>query len=138
MKKSKPRKKFPVFTIAVILLSLVLLYQVADCFQEIRYAFYNGSVYSRQDYEYALQYRNYSYLNRICHQDTESSSDAFIQACHGVSDYYEAAILYHAYDSVKNNAAASKELQRMKNYEDSYPDYEDYFRDIDQLISGLS
>lgn len=138
MKKIRSRKKFPLFTIAVIILSIILLYQLSDCIQEIRYAFYDSSVYSRQDYEYALQYHNYSYLDRICHRDTSSSQDEFIQACHSISDYYDAALLYHAYNTAKNSAAASRELQRMNDCETSYPDYEEYFRDIDQLISSPS
>ena len=94
------------------------------------------SIWFFLQYQLFLQYKEYPYLNRICRRDTSSSSDPFIQACHGISDYYEAAILYHAYDKAKNNAAAQTELQRMNACEASYPDYEEYFRDIDQLLAS--
>lgn len=136
MKRIKAKKKFSFFTLAVLLLSLVLVSRAASCIEDLRYGFFYSTSYSAQDYQYALQYKEYPYLNRICCRDTSSSSDPFIQACHGVSDYYEAAILYHAYDKAKNNAAAQTELQRMNACEASYPDYEEYFRDIDQLLTS--
>ena len=39
-------------------------------------------------------------------------------------------------EKAKNNAAAQTELQRMNACEASYPDYEEYFRDIDQLLAS--
>ena len=136
MKTPKIRKKFSFFTLAVILLSLILIYRCTVCFQELHHSLSIGSHYSSQDYEYALQYKQYSYLNTLTRRDTSTASDDFVRACRSISDYYEAAILYHAYDAAKNNAAASKELQRMKDCETAWPDYEEYFRDIDQLFAS--
>ena len=121
MKRIKVKKKFSFFTLAVLLLSLVLVSRAASCIEDLRYGFFYSTSYSAQDYQYALQYKEYPYLNRICRRDTSSSSDPFIQACHGISDYYEATILYHAYDKAKNNAAAQTELQRMKACEAYIP-----------------
>ena len=136
MKTQKIRKNLSFFTLAVILLSLILLYRCTVCFRELQHSLSMRSLYSSRDYEYALQYRQYSYLNSITRRDTASASDDFIRACHGISDYYEASILYHAYTAAKNNAAASEELQRMKDCKTAWPDYEEYFQDIDQLFTA--
>ena len=135
MKKAKVRKKSPVFTVSVLFLSLILVYRVVSCAQEIYDSINYYNHFSSEDYEYALQYRNYSYLNRIAKNDTSSPSNEFVQACRDIADYFEASILYHSYDTTKNNTAASKELQRMKNCETAWPDYEEYFQDIDQLFT---
>ena len=137
MKKAIIRKKPPFFTLAVLVLSLVLLYRIASCVQEIRFSMNYTSRFSASDYEYALQYKDYAYLNRIARNDSSSSTSEFVLACRSIADYYEASILYHAYDTAKNNAAASKELQRMTDDKADWPDYEGYFQDIDQLFVSV-
>ena len=79
MKRIKAKKKFSFFTLAVLLLSLVLVSRAASCIEDLRYGFFYSTSYSAQDYQYALQYKEYPYLNRICRRDTSSSSDPFIQ-----------------------------------------------------------
>ena len=50
MKRIKAKKKFSFFTLAVLLLSLVLVSRAASCIEDLRYGFFYSTSYSAQDY----------------------------------------------------------------------------------------
>lgn len=100
-----------VMNVVIVILCIGIFLCGIRLIREIRFA--NDEKYDAEAMENCIRYDNYDSLSQYYHMNQVQNvkADADMKECYGVAKYYEAAVMYKAYQTVgdENRAVSEKE-----------------------------
>lgn len=100
-----------VMNVVIVILCIGIFLCVIRLIREIQYS--NDEKYDAKAMENCIRYDNYDSLSQYYHtnQVQNVKADADMKECYGVAKYYEAAVMYKAYQAVgdENRVVSEKE-----------------------------
>lgn len=100
-----------VMNVVIVLLCIGIFLCGFRLIREIQYS--NDEKYDAEAMENCIRYDNYDSLSQYYHMNQVQNvkADADMKECYGVAKYYEAAVMYKAYQAVgdENRAVSEKE-----------------------------
>ena len=114
--KTRTRKQsavLMVMNVVIVILCVGTFLCGIRLIREIRFA--SGEKYNAETMENFIRYDSYDILSQYYHinQVQNVKADANMKECYGVAKYYDAAVMYKAYETVGDENRAASEKQAM-------------------------
>lgn len=102
-----------VMNVVIVILCIGIFLCGIRLIREIRFA--NDEKYDAEAMENCIRYDNYDSLSQYYHMNQVQNvkADADMKECYGVAKYYEAAVMYKAYQTVGNEKRVASEKEAM-------------------------